>query len=303
MAEALKPAIFIGFDRPDLGQVCLKPLLDLPKLYLFCDGPTENVPSTQKEYKIIFDKIKKQRRSLPTEIWTPHNNHGPLHGPPSAFFWMLEKEKRGTIVEEDVLTTPAFHAYASWALDTFENQEDIIALSSGVPSAFEHLNSPFSKSNLFLVWGWASWYNKIKNIKFPDPDITPHFPKLGLLKRLHYQRLYRTLISNPHYAWSPYIQFYLLKNNKSIIFPKYKTTQNIGISPTARRTKGQADTPPEPLPENLRLSSFLPHLSQREELLIFKKKNGGWYKELRVRLAIRSKAAKLKRLLSLKNLS
>ena len=200
MAEALKPAIFIGFDRPDLGQVCLKPLLDLPKLYLFCDGPTENVPSTQKEYKIIFDKIKKQRRSLPTEIWTPHNNHGPLHGPPSAFFWMLEKEKRGTIVEEDVLTTPAFHAYASWALDTFENQEDIIALSSGVPSAFEHLNSPFSKSNLFLVWGWASWYNKIKNIKFPDPDITPHFPKLGLLKRLHYQRLYRTLISNPHYA-------------------------------------------------------------------------------------------------------
>jgi len=289
-----KPCVFIAFDRPDIGRITLAPLLELPKLYLFCDGPTPEHPSQQQEYKKIFEETRKHRKNLKTEIWTPPQNYGPLLGPPTAYLWMLEKEKSGTIVEEDVLTTPAFHNLSSWALENFEQDDTTIALSSGLPNCQNLIPTPYAKSNLLLVWGWGTWYEKIKDIPIPHPAKPPQ-KNLSLLEQLHYQRLTRTLRDNPHYAWSPYLQLHLLHSQKKTLFPRYKTTQNLGVNPQARRSRGTPDTPPEIEPTKSAPDRALATLSQKSNLTLFKKKHGGLLKEIRVRLAIKTRLKKLLR--------
>lgn len=297
-----KACVFIGFDRPELAEKTLPPLLTVPKLYLFCDGATEKNPHSQKIYRQIFEKVRLERKSLPTEIWTPRENFGPLKGPPTSLLWMLEKEKKGTIVEEDVLTTPEFHLSYSWALDTFEDEENILAISSGLPMASRFLHSPFVKTPLLLVWGWATWYAKIKDI--PIPCHPPKLPQtLSLLETLHYRRLKQMLLSDPQYAWSPYIQLALLSQNKTVLFPQNKTTQNLGVNPQARRSRGTPDTPPEPLlwaPQE-KTPILCPTLCPSYHLKLFKQKNGGLLQEVRTRLALRTKAKRIWR--SLRNFS
>jgi hypothetical protein len=289
-----KACVFIGFDRPELASKTLAPLLPLPKLYLFCDGATKENPKKQKIYRQIFEKVRRERNPLPTEIWTPPENFGPLQGPPAAFLWMLEKEKKGTIVEEDVLTTTDFHLSYSWALDAFENDPEVLAISSGLPQASDFLHHPFVKTPLLLVWGWATWYEKIK--KIPIPCAPPPLPKtLSLLETLHYNRLKKTLLANPQYAWSPYIQLTLLAQKKQVLFPQNKTTQNLGIHPQARRSRGTPDTSPEPLlwsPTDT-LPPFCPNLPPHHHHQLFKQKNGGLFQEIRTRLALRTKTKKI----------
>jgi hypothetical protein len=292
-----KACVFIGFDRPKIAEKTLRPLKDLPILYLFCDGPTETHPTCQKEYRILFEEIAKKRKSLKTEIWTPEKNYGPLQGPPTAFHWMLEKEKSGTIVEEDVLTTPQFHHLAQWALDTYQDDPNIIALSSGLPNSHTLIPTQVAKSNLLLVWGWATWYEKIQPIKIPDSPLKPipKNAKLSLLEKLHYQRIARQLKKNPEYAWSPYIQRYILCENKQTLFPKYKLTQNLGIHPQARRSRGTPDpnpeiaqiTPKEGIDGEKENKTHKLHPS--ENLKLFKKKHGNLLQEIRTQLAIRTR--------------
>ena len=291
--------LFIGFDRPNLGKITLEPLMGLQTLYLFCDGPTPKTPNKQREYKTLFEKIRALRTGKKTEIWLPEKNHGQLLGPPSAFHWMLKEEKEGTIVEEDVLTTPYFHQSCAEQLVYHRNNPNILAISSGLPNAYKTLRSPYSQSNLLLVWGWATWYHKIKDIPIPPqklPNIQSlQLPNLQLI--LHYQRLKNLLEKNPDYAWSPYLQFYLLAAKKKTLFPRYKSTQNLGIAPKARRSRGNPDIPPQTpntkTDTKTDTTDSYPILTSIENMMLFKEKHGNLIGEIRTRLAIRTRINKL----------
>jgi len=293
-------ALFIGYNRPKLAERTLYRLRNADPLYIFLDG---NAPTqSRRAYLELIDSTIKDRKHARTELLLSDKNLGPMEGPWKAIRWALEKEGEAAIVEEDILIEPEF-LQAYWhGLKTFRENKAILALSSSTKTPrIPHGTSPWFHQKLLLVWGWATWWDRIQNIEAPHTLWkTDRKPILGnletLLGKLYLGREFDMLARNPNYAWSYYIQQHLLAHDKFTLGPAAKLTHNLGVGTGSLRTKQGKDGQPDPQ-KSREMIQNLPNppepYSRKTERALEKEKFGSLLHEIRNRLQIKTRIKNL----------
>jgi hypothetical protein len=152
-----------------------------------------------------------------------------------------------------------------------------------------------------LPWGWATWWDKFKEISIPNNLWDTHKDTIidnlhSYVGKLYFLRELEMLKQNPKYCWSYYIQQHILAHRLHTLVPATKFTQNIGIGPTSLRTKTRKDPEPnqaEAIQTLLQLfkQSSVQELQPKIEAYLEARKYGSLSQEIRAWLRPRSRLA------------
>lgn len=285
--------LLICYDRPSLAALCLEVILqDENPLYLFADGGAS--PSFQR----LFEETRLARKEKKTYIRIEKENLGPRDGPWEAIKWMLKAEGSGIILEEDLQPDPNFLEFYRKGLSAFAEDKSVAALGSA-PKELPPFpgEETWARSPLFLVWGWATWWDRIADIDIPhqlwsEKRKTLLSPLETFAGKLYLEREFDQLKKNPHFCWSYYPQQIFLEKKQHVLIPRAKFTTNLGIGINNRRTRhGKADgkiSQAACAAAAQKPATTKPY-SKEYQRAIEREKFGGIIQELRNRIQIRSR--------------
>lgn len=248
--EPTHPLLLICFDRPEIGAAVLANIWKTQsEIFLFRDGGGN--PTHRAVYEDLFKEIRTLRSiyGWKTHIRMEEKNLGGCHGPATALKWFFEQVPMGIVLEEDIMPHTAMIPIYSEGLDAFQHDRSVFALGAApnrnVPTAD---GITWTRSPLFLVWGWASWADRILPSLIPNPNHDDGQTALSrfqtLTAKLYMDRELTQLKKSPESCWSYHLQTKVLAEGLDVLIPRTKLTQNLGIAPDARRTKDDFDDAP-----------------------------------------------------------
>lgn len=153
--------LLIIFNRPDRAKKVLDGIAAVrpPKLYISADGPRPEKP----EDRAICERTRQEVLdyvSWPCEVHTQFHeeNLGCKMGPVSGITWMLNREGRGIILEDDCYPIPDFFRFCEEMLDRYQDEPKVMHISGSNFHFGKAMNAhSYYFSRINHGWGWATW--------------------------------------------------------------------------------------------------------------------------------------------------
>ena len=162
------PILLITFNRPEHTRRTIDALrVQQPLLvYVFQDGPRNgneadqvNCPNVRKVIESCID--------WPCELHTSYSvtNRGCRDAIIYAVTEVLKMHESVIVVEDDIITSPAFYTYMCKALEYYKDRKTVFSISghSHSPSKFvvpkDYSYDVFASPRLFN-WGWGTWRDR-----------------------------------------------------------------------------------------------------------------------------------------------
>lgn len=152
------PVAFLIFNRPDLTREVFAAIAQArpPQLYLIADGPR----SAAEAEKCRLTREVVERIDWECEVHRNYSetNLGCGRRVSSGISWVLEREERAIIIEDDCLPDQSFFGYCQEMLERYADDERIMHITGG-NYLFNQVAIPESYyfSHYSFVWGWATW--------------------------------------------------------------------------------------------------------------------------------------------------
>ncbi|TVZ22994.1 hypothetical protein JM84_1910 [Dokdonia sp. Hel_I_63] len=234
------PVLLIAFNRPDTTIKVMETLeLVRPKkLYVAIDGPRSGRP----EERILVEEVIKITKNISWECEAHYlireYNVGCKNGVSGAISWVLEKEDRVIIIEDDIIAVPEFFNFAEELLERYKNDERIGMISANNYTPVSS-SSDYLLTNYGHIWGWATWkrvwekfdvavpqiYNTLENnlseMEFASNSEKRYFKK-------SFSKLATQLKNNSENTWDHQFGFFRLQNKLRSIVPRVNLASNIG---------------------------------------------------------------------------
>ena len=163
------PVLLITFNRPEHTKRTLEALLvQKPEiLYVFQDGPREDNPNDLLSCKEVRSVIENSLDGVQIECH-PHFseiNRGCRDAIIYAISEVLKEHDSVIVVEDDIITSPAFLSYMNKALDFYKERKTVFSISGHSHSSL-HFQIPdeypydvYASPRLFN-WGWGTWRDR-----------------------------------------------------------------------------------------------------------------------------------------------
>lgn len=232
-------ALIIGYSRPAgiLNLIKSLTLNGVTRIYISIDGPknARDIKNQQIIQKVISDYYND--KSVQIKVLKQEINLGIAVSVIGAIDWFFSQEDYGLILEDDLLISPDFLNYANICLEKYSNIPNVWMISGS-----QLLSGLSSKSetiwvNYPMIWGWATWANKWKEMRsslIEDKNTT-------FSQSLNYRNLYwkvgaKRVLSGKVDTWDTPLAFEFKVQNKFCILPPLNLVSNIGFDELATHT-------------------------------------------------------------------
>lgn len=162
------PVLLITFNRPEHTKQTIDALRvqQPPLVYVFQDGPRSgndvDAMNCPKVREVIENGI-----DWPCELHTSFSaiNRGCRDAIIYAITEVLKLHESVVVVEDDIITSPAFYSYMCKALNYYKDRKTVFSISghSHSPSRFvvpeDYGYDVFASPRLFN-WGWGTWRDR-----------------------------------------------------------------------------------------------------------------------------------------------
>jgi len=167
------PVLLITFNRPEHTKRTLDALLiQAPKeLYIFQDGARKNnhddVLNCNKVREVIENAVKE--KNIIVHRCYSDRNRGCRDAVIFAISSVLKNHEAVIVVEDDIITSPAFLSYMNNALEFYKERKTVFSISghSPAPSKFavpdDYSYDVYASPRLFN-WGWGTWRNRWEQV-------------------------------------------------------------------------------------------------------------------------------------------
>ena len=162
------PVLLITFNRPDHTRRTIEALCiqQPPLIYVFQDGPREGNDSDEKNCLSVREVVE-TCIDWPCELHTSFSeiNRGCRDAIVFAITEVLKLHESVIVVEDDIVTSPAFYQYMCKALNYYKDRKTVFSISghSHSPSRFQvpdgYPYDVFASPRLFN-WGWGTWRDR-----------------------------------------------------------------------------------------------------------------------------------------------
>ena len=126
------PLLLITFNRPDHTRRTIDALRKQcpPLVYVFQDGPREGNEHDGKNCELVRQVIN-QGVDWPCELHVnfSERNRGCRDAVINAISEVLNVHDRVIVVEDDVVTSPAFYSYMCLALEYYKDRKTVFSIS------------------------------------------------------------------------------------------------------------------------------------------------------------------------------
>lgn len=170
MKKYTTPILYRVYNRPEITRKSFSIIQALQPqiLYIFADGPRNNSVD-QNNCKEVHNIVKNISWNAQVKFKFLQNNIGPRYAAANAIDWFFLHEKKGVILEDDVLSDMSFFPFCTELLNRYENDSRVMHISG---NNFQFRSSESNYSYYFTsiphVWGWATWK---RAWKYNDVDI------------------------------------------------------------------------------------------------------------------------------------
>ena len=166
--EMAIPVLLITFNRPEHTRRTIDALRvqQPPLVYVFQDGPRSGNDADAVNCLRVKEVIEKCI-DWPCELQTSFSevNHGCRDAIIYAITEVLKRHELVIVVEDDIITSPAFYVYMCKALEYYKDRKTVFSISghSHSPSRFvvpdDYAYDVFASPRLFN-WGWGTWRDR-----------------------------------------------------------------------------------------------------------------------------------------------
>jgi hypothetical protein len=242
----LAPIALFCFNRPihlkkTLSSLKKNLLFNKSKIYIFADGA-----KTEKDL-IDVDKVRNLVKNLKgfkkKKIIFRKKNFGLAKNIISGVNYVLKKEKKIIVLEDDLITSKFFLSYMNKSLDYYKKENKVASIHGYI--------YPLNKKNLldnFFIkgadcWGWGTWKRSWMKFEKKPEVLIKKIKKKNLIREFnfnntknYFQMLKKNLyIKNKSWAIQWYASAFL--KNMYTLYPKYTYVKNIGLDGSGKNTK------------------------------------------------------------------
>lgn len=213
-------------------------------VHFFCDGhKNENDRQGVLDTRAYIDTIAGFKH-----VYKHFKERNVSTGPnfKEGLTYMCHNYKQFIVVEDDLVVTPNYIKYLLDALEFYKNQKSIFCIT-GYCFPIEK-NSDYTYDtiihNRFSSYGWASWSDRVQNVKF-DKDELKQLMKTSpdFKRRLNSEGydLYRMLVKQVEgriSTWDIQMQVHIAEHGLKVVYPIISKTTNIGFDNESTNTFG-----------------------------------------------------------------
>ena len=195
---------------------------DYPKTHLESDKVNEvrNYCSGIKNFKSIKVILRDKNLGLAKNIV-------------DGISYILKKNEKIIVLEDDLLTDKYFLKYINEALNKFEDNKDVISIHGYIYP----LKKKFDKPSFLKgadCWGWATWksewniYNGNANFLLEEIKLKKKKKEFNFNNSYNYLKILKKTLIDSNNSWA--IKWYAsaFLNNKLTLYPPYSLIHNIG---------------------------------------------------------------------------
>ena len=158
---------------------------------------------------------------------------------------IIDKYEKVIVLEDDLITCRNFLCYMNQALDFYENDERIFAISgyTGNLPSLEKLEDEGYLSYRPSSWGWATWKREwIKN-DWKVKDFDAFIQNKNAIKTFNrggidMTRMLKHCIEGKNHSWAIRWSYTMYKLDKYCFYPKISKIQNVGFGEEATNCTG-----------------------------------------------------------------
>ena len=249
------PIVAFAYNRADKIIGCLESLEKNPEasesnLIIYSDGPKSNASAQEvKETRAALHEYEKRAVFKSITIIEAPGNKGLADSIIDGVTKTLKEYHRAIVVEDDLIVSNRFLEYMNGALDFYDGNKDIGAISA-YTYPIKDLDS-YDKDIYIMhkgdCWGWATWEDRWNGASWADVDYDEYFADKPLRKRLENTEngwdLLMTLQSRGKISsWAIRWVLYLLKNNLLTVYPSHSFVTNAGFDGSGTHSNKSEDS-------------------------------------------------------------
>ena len=241
----LAPIVLFAYDRPDHLNKTINALRNNrfasdSHLFVFVDGPKTNASGDLinriREVRNIVEKINGFAK---VEYHFADSNIGCRDSIINGISYVLNKYSSVIVLEDDIITSPAFLSYMNSALDVYAKRPTVFSISghSHSPSKFQvpadYDYDVFASPRVFN-WGWGTWadrwFSTDWSMGYYNDFMNRPYEKMAFNRSGDDMvRMLTDEYEGRSSAWDIQFTFHHFRNNALSIVPCISYTYNIGM--------------------------------------------------------------------------
>lgn len=158
---------------------------------------------------------------------------------------IINKYGKVIVLEDDLITSKNFLCYMNQALDFYENNEKIFAISgyTGNLPSIKELNDEGYLSYRPSSWGWATWKKEWERNDWDVKDFNTFIKDKKAIKKFNkggvdMTRMLKHCMEGKNHSWAIRWSYTMYKLDKYCFYPRISKIQNVGFGVDATNCKG-----------------------------------------------------------------
>lgn len=232
------PVCVFAFRRPvhtrrTLSALAMSPVASQTALTVFIDGPRDSEDIEQ--VRQVVDIAKLQTGFASVEVVAREENAGLAQSIEEGVSRMMAEHGRAIVVEDDIVTSPAFLNYMNAALDHFAETPEVWHIAGyNEPIAANRDRRGAALWRFMSCWGWASWADRWHHFERDPSELIASFTPEDIhrfnLDGAH--DFWSQVLANERgdlRTWAVFWYATIFRNNGLCLSPHFSYTENIGF--------------------------------------------------------------------------
>ena len=235
--------MIVAYARPDgverLLNICRS--AGVRRIYIAIDGPRDHRISQKQSTMLSIIHGFQNHQTMDIQVWHRNHNLGVAVSVITAIDWFFKRENSGLVLEDDLIPSLDFFAFASKGLEKFEFNEKVwmICGSRMLPTTRNCLETDWS--HYPMIWGWATWKSRwsVMRKTFSQKDLAQKMNFYNARHNFWYVGSSRAK-SGEIDTWDIPLAFAQWSQSKFSIIPPVNLVTNVGFDSEGTHTSGDA---------------------------------------------------------------
>lgn len=236
------PVLFITFARPEYASQSFAAIKKAQprKLYFYSNKAREDRPDEIKRNEQVRSYLTQIDWDCEVKTWFRDDYVDVFTSIWGAIDWVFDNEKEAIVIEEDVVTCPAFYEYMDTLVARYRNEKKVWIISGdNATPQFNPSDLSYFPTRYADIYGWASWADRWHTLdremsKWPSLKKSKEFKSYyggflpQILQRAYFDQVYK---KRPAYnPWDFIFNYNMALHRAYCLMPFVNLVADIGVS-------------------------------------------------------------------------
>ena len=218
---------------------------------MFCDGPKLNATQDEaRRIKAVREIVRRRNWCRSVTVVERDTNIGLAESIKGGIDWILERNDRVVVLEDDICVSPGFLEYMNAALSEYADDDRVMHISAYLPRTSYAWTLPqtfFARH--MSCWGWGTWRRAWKAARWDGAALLRELEdsaggraEFDLDGAADFSTQLERNLSGELRTWAIFWAISIYLSDGLCLFPRSSLVENIGTDGTGENFRGGRTT-------------------------------------------------------------